>query len=169
MIGFNLMKSTSVEIEKLLKHIPANSSSSAPVFLPHPLLLWFFPSLISCCAPPPPPPPFPVLPLDIYASMVPPLMHLATHHFFLQSLYLSLPPTHPPPLSMLNGLHYCNELVIYGGGVQDLYHLPIECLASLSSPSPCGNACIHSESQVHTQRKNKVVCRHTLLQNHVLM
>lgn len=149
MIGFNLMKSTSVEIEKLLKHIPANSSSSsAPVFLPHPLLLWFFPSLISCCAPPL----FPVLPLDIYASMVPPLMHLATHHFFLQSLYLSLPPTHPPPLSMLNGLHYCNELVIYGGGVQDLYHLPIECLASLSSPSPCGNACIHSESQVHTQR-----------------
>lgn len=76
--------------------------------------------------------------------------------------------THPPPLSMLNGLHYCNELVIYGGGVQDLYHLPIECLASLSSPSPCGNACIHSESQVHTQRKNKVVCRHTSLQNQYL-
>lgn len=144
MIDFNLMKSTSDEIEKLLKHITANPLSFPPpplLFLPRPLLLLFPPSLFSYSSPCH----HPILFLDIYASSAAPYGSCLLPNIFFSNPFLHL-PLFLPLLPMLNGLHYCNELVIYGGRVQDWYHLPIECLASPSSPTPSGNTCTHSRN-----------------------
>lgn len=121
-----LMKSA--ETDKLLKLITANP-------LPHPLsysFLTLFPFFAELSHPFSPSSSPLLAPFSLHLFH---LLHPAVTHktFFVQFLITCLFVLSPLPT--LNELRYCNELVIYGGGVQDLYHLPIfQCLASPSSP-----------------------------------